>query len=125
MLNLLNSMLESSRSELKKAVLESLINKAKVCESDKEIISMVNDVMIKGCSSGIVPDMIYFYDTDSFFDTHTEEIFDLLNESIAEGLTDANNISFSKNNLAWWAYEVITSHILYELETAYELSEVE
>ena len=120
MLNLLNSMLENSRSELKKAVLESLINKVEECVSDEEIMMMVNDVMIKGCSSGIVPDMIYFYDTDRFFDNHTEEIFDLLNESIAEGLTDANNINFSKNNLAWWAYEVITSQVLFELEVAYE-----
>ena len=120
MLNLLNSMLENSESELKTAVLESLIDKAEECESDSEIICMVNDIVTNGCVSGIVTDMIYTYDTESFFDTHSEEIFDLLNESIAEGLTDANNIEFSKNNLAWWAYEVITSQILYELETAYE-----
>ena len=120
MLNLLNSMLENTESELKKAVLESLIDKAKECESDKEIITMAYSIMCNGCASGIVSDMIYTYDTENFFDTHSEEIFDLLNESIAEGLTDANTIEFSKNNLAWWAYEVITSHILYELETAYE-----
>lgn len=120
MLNLLNSMVENAESELKKSVLESLIDKAEECESDEEIISMVNDIVTNGCSSGIVTDMIYYNDTESFFNTHSEEIFDLLNESIAEGLTDANNIEFSKNNLAWWAYEVITSQILYELETAYE-----
>ena len=120
MLNLLNSMLESSRSELKAAVLKSLINKAEECENDEEIITMVNDVITNGCSSGIVLDMMFYRATERFFDTHSEEIFDLLNESIAEGLTDANNISFSKNNLAWWAYEVITSQILYELEIAYE-----
>ena len=120
MLNLLNSMLENSESKLKKAVLESLINKVEECVSDEEIMLMVNDVIINGCSSGIVPDMIYYYDTESFFDTHSEEIFDLLNESIVEGLTDANNINFSKNNLAWWAYEVITSQVLFELEAAYE-----
>ena len=120
MLNLLNSMLENSESELKKAVLESLIDKAEECESDEEIINMVNNIMTYGCASGIVPDMTFYRDTESFFNTHSEEIFDLLNESIAEGLTDANNIEFSKNNLAWWAYEVITSQILYELETVYE-----
>ena len=120
MLNLLNSMLENSESELKKAVLESLIDKAEECETNEEIIGMVNDIVSYGCASGIVPDMMFYRDTESFFDTHSEEIFDLLNESIAEGLTDANNIEFSKNNLAWWAYEVITSQILYELETAYE-----
>ena len=120
MLNLLNSMVENTESELKKSVLESLIDKTEECESDSEIICMVNDIVVNGCVSGIVPDMIYTCDTESFFNTHSEEIFDLLNESIAEGLTDANNIEFSKNNLAWWAYEVITSQILYELETAYE-----
>ena len=119
MLNLLNSMVENSESELKKAVLESLIDKAEGLENE-EIISMVNDIVSYGCASGIVSDMMFYRDTESFFDTHSEEIFDLLNESIAEGLTDANNIEFSKNNLAWWAYEVITSQILYELETAYE-----
>ena len=120
MLNLLNSMVENTESELKKAVLESLIDKAEECENDSEIICMVNDIVVNGCVSGIVSDMIYTCDTESFFNTHSEEIFDLLNESIAEGLTDANNIEFSKNNLAWWAYEVITSQILYELEAAYE-----
>ena len=120
MLNLLNSMLENSESELKKAVLESLIDKAEECETNEEIITMVNNILTYGCASGIVSDMIYYNDTESFFDTHSEEIFDLLNESIAEGLTDANNMDFSKNNLSWWAYEVITSQILYELETAYE-----
>ena len=120
MLNLLNSMVKNSESELKKAVLESLIDKAEDCESNEEIISMVNNILTYGCASGIVLDMMFYRDTESFFNTHSEEIFDLLNESIAEGLTDANNIEFSKNNLAWWAYEVITSQILYELETAYE-----
>ena len=120
MLNLLNSMLENTESELKRSVLESLIDKAEECESDKEIISMVNNILTYGCVSGIVLDMMFYRDTESFFNTHSKEIFDLLNESIAEGLTDANNIEFSKNNLAWWAYEVITSQILYELETAYE-----
>ena len=120
MLNLLNSMVKNSESELKKAVLESLIDKAEECETDEEIISMINNILTYGCASGIVTDMIYSYDVESFFNTHSEEIFDLLNESIAEGLTDANNIEFSKNNLAWWSYEVITSQILYELETAYE-----
>ena len=120
MLNLLNSMVKNSESELKKAVLESLIDKAEECETDEEIISMINNILTYGCASGIVSDMMFYRDTESFFNTHGEEIFDLLNESIAEGLTDANNIEFSKNNLAWWSYEVITSQILYELETAYE-----
>ena len=120
MLNLLNSMLDNTESELKKAVLESLIDKVEECESNEEIINMVNDILTYGCASGIVLDMMFYRDTESFFDTHSEEIFDLLNESISEGLTDANNIKFSKNNLAWWAYEVITTQILYELETAYE-----
>lgn len=120
MLNLLNSMVENTESELKKAVLESLIDKAEECETNEEIIGMVNNILAYGCASGIVLDMMFYRDTENFFNTHSEEIFDLLNESIAEGLTDANNIEFSKNNLAWWAYEVITSQILYELETAYE-----
>ena len=120
MLNLLNSMVENTESELKKAVLESLIDKAEECETDEEIISMINNILTYGCASGIVSDMMFYSDTENFFNTHSEEIFDLLNESIAEGLTDANNIEFSKNSLAWWAYEVITSQILYELETAYE-----
>lgn len=120
MLNLLNSMLENTESELKKAVLESLIDKVEECESDEEIITMVNNILTYGCASGIVSDMMFYRDTENFFNIHSEEIFDLLNESISEGLTDANNIEFSKNNLAWWAYEVITSQILYELETAYE-----
>lgn len=119
MKNLLNSMVKNTESELKKAVLESLIDKAEECESDEEIISMVNDIVTNGCSSGIVTDMIYYNDTESFFNTHSEEIFDLMNEKRDEGW-DLNNIEFSKNNLAWWAYEVITSQILYELEAAYE-----
>ena len=119
MLNLLNSMVKNTESELKKAVLESLIDKAEVCESNEEIMTMVNNILTYGCTSGIVPDMMFYRDTESFFNTHSEEIFDLMNEKRDEGW-DLNNIEFSKNNLAWWAYEVITSQILYELETAYE-----
>lgn len=113
MLNLLNSMLENTESELKKSVLESLIDKAEGLENE-EIISMINDIVSYGCASGIVSDMMFYRDTESFFNTHSEEIFDLMNEKRDEGW-DLNNIEFSKNNLAWWAYEVITSQILYEL----------
>ena len=72
------------------------------------------EVLYGGCQSGIVVELIYCYQTEKFFDEYHEEIFDLYNEYVNEGILF--NFELSKNNLAWFGFEETLRHIAYDLD---------
>lgn len=125
MLNMLNSIMRNTEEgTLKHDVCEIIVNELESrydTSNNEEVIEYVRNIQQYGCASGIVNNMIYYRDTTAFFNDHADEIFTLLNECIEEGMTDANNITFSRNELAWWSFEIVTNEILYELEEAYEM----
>tara|TARA_R110002012_G_scaffold319547_1_gene540584 strand:+ start:121 stop:435 length:315 start_codon:yes stop_codon:yes gene_type:complete len=80
------------------------------------------EVLEYGCVNGCVPELIYYRDTCAFYDSHVEEIWDMLDETAdAAGQTIMELVaSFRghigsddqfKNALTWWAVE----------ETCYQL----
>lgn len=117
MLNLLNSIVENTMEDsLKHEVAEIIISEAG--ESNEEIAAYLDNVLSYGCVSGTVCNLIYYSDTELFFDRHADEIFDLYNEAKAElGELD---IELNKNNLAWFGFETIAYEIREELEMANE-----
>ena len=65
-------------------------------------------VLKYGCVSGVVPALMYYKDTEEFFDKHVDEILELLNE-----VKEYGEITFelNRNNLAWFAFEETLNRI--------------
>ena len=120
MKNLLNSMLENTmEGTLKHEVVEIILEQVDGLDNNK-IFSAVEEIVTYGCASGVVPALITYDDTDKFFDNHADEIFELIEDAKQEGIIDMNNLELSKNNLAWFAFELIAQEIYYEMEVASE-----
>ena len=121
MLNLLNSMLENTmEGTLKHEVVEIIMDQVDGLDNDDEILSTVEEIVTYGCQSGIVSALITYSDTEKFFDNHSNEIFELIEDMRQEGIMDMNNFELSKNNLAWFAFETIAQEIYQEMEIASE-----
>ena len=116
--NLLNSMLENTmEGTLKHDVAEIILDQLDEAD-DNEILTTFEDIFTYGCVSGAVNALITYKDTAKFFDNHSDEIFELVEDMKQEGLIDMNNFELSKNNLAWFAFETIAQEIYQELEYA-------
>ena len=121
MKNLLNSMLENTmEGTLKHDAAEIILDQVDGM-NNKEILEHVAQIINYGCVSGIVPTLMTYKDTDEFFNNHSDEILELLDNDKEEGILDMNEVEFNKNWLSWYAFERITFDIQYELEAAYEL----
>ena len=119
MLNLMNSIVNNTEG-LKKEVAEIIVNMLSVDADNEEVIGTVEDITTYGCVNGTVPALTYYSQTEAFFDRHSEEIFELIEDMSEEGIIDKNRLELSKNNLAWTAFELIAWDILHELEYAME-----
>ena len=110
MLNLLNSIVANNEG-LKREVAEIRVNMLSVDADNEEVIGTVENITTYGCASGCVPALTYYSDTERFFDSHAEEIFELIEDAAEEGIIDKNRLELSKNNLAWTAFELIAWEI--------------
>ena len=120
MKNLLNSILENTMEDtLKHDTVEIIMDQLDEL-TDDEILTTFNDILTYGCVSGAVSTLITYSDTEKFFDRHSNEIFELVEDMKQEGLIDMNNFELSKNNLAWFAFETIVQEIYRETEVAGE-----
>lgn len=119
MLNLMNSIVNNTEG-LKHEVAEIIVNMLSVDADNEEVIGTIEDITTYGCASGCVPALIYCYQTEAFFDRHSDEIFELITDAKEEGALDLNNIELTRNELAWIAFELIAWEIRDELEAAME-----
>ena len=117
MLSLMNSIVNNTEG-LKREVAEIIIDEAG--ENNEEIMAYLENVTTYGCVNGTVSSLIYYSDTEAFFDRHSEEIFELIEDMAEEGIIDKKQIELSKNNLAWTAFELIAWEITDKLENAME-----
>ena len=113
MLNLLNSIMNNTDSELKRESAEIIMDMLDENMTNKEILNTVENIVEYGCVNGTVSALIYYSDTEPFFDRHADEIFDIYNNGIYD-------FELSKNSLAWFGFETVAYEIYEELETAYE-----
>ena len=117
--NYLESRKESS-SILEYEVIDIILN-----HEDEGLESFISNVLNYGCVSGIVSELIYYYQTEEFFNTFKEEINNLVH-SLSEDIYGNPfelyynlNGGCSKNNLSWFAFEEITRMLADELELNY------
>ena len=94
---------------------------------EDSIMTSMEDLQRHGCISGMIPELIYYDDTNEFYDTYKTDINDLLcNLTQGTGLSveelfkdqfDENDPliidCFNKNLMAWFGFEE-TSYQLYE-----------
>ena len=103
---------------LKNEVMEILKDMA----VDSSLEEVVEEVLKHGCVTGIVGSLIYYYQTEAFFNRHKDAINDLAHE-LSEDLYGNPfeiyhnlNGGCSKNNMAWFGFEEVTRIIASELE---------
>ena len=106
---------------LKNEVMEILKSMA----VDSSLEEVVEEVLEHGCVTGIVGSLIYYYQTEAFFNRHKDAINDLAHE-LSEDLYGNPfeiyhnlNGGCSKNNMAWFGFEEVTRMIAEELEIGY------
>ena len=87
--------------------------------------SFISNVLNYGCISGVVSELVYYYQTEEFFNTFKDEINDLAH-SLSEDIYGNSfelyynlNGGCSKNNLSWFAFEEITRILADELKLNY------
>lgn len=112
-MNNLKEKLENLKGEnlLKDAVIDIILDNI---DNYDDSVSYFNDVLTYGCASGTVSELMYYYQTEKFFDAYADEIFELYNESKEE--YGEINIELNKNNLSWFAFEETLRNIYYEIE---------
>ena len=70
-----------------------------------------------GCSAGCAGGFTYYHETEEFFDTYANEIFEMLNELKNEyGAEMFTNFEFDKNSLTWLFVEETVREMIYDLE---------
>ena len=110
------------RNKLYAYVIEDVIYSI---DNDEELYSSLMDITSNGCASGVVSSMIYYDDTENFFNTYKNEINKMLAKACSNAgcnpsellndfdMTDPLCIEqHNMNLLAWWAYENVCYEIL-------------
>jgi hypothetical protein len=107
----LQKIAESPQNSLERAVVVEALD----LQSDENTINFFENLLQHGCISGMVPSLVYYRDTEAFFDTHYEEII-LLKTEYEEATGQPMKIPHQlKNHLAWFGFEE-TARRLWEAE---------
>ncbi len=106
-----------------KKTLQEHVNEIITNNTDEDYTrpAFLKDLSENGCASGMVPELIYYKDTEEFYARHRSEIDKLLADSLSDcGLSPtqlfgdnwdesdplANEIN-NQNLLAWFAFETL------------------
>ncbi len=86
-------------------------------KTDEDLKVFIGDLLNHGCSSGMIPELISYTDTNKFYNDYEQEIEDLIQNNMymlgiktrplfIESLNgSAENIRQEKNLLSWFAFE--------------------
>lgn len=109
MKNYLESLLLNCESELTKEVIKIALDNIDDYENP---IDYFTDIMEHGCISGIVTELIYYYQTEEFFNRHVDEILEIYNTILEQGIE--LDIEINRNNLSWLAFEETIKSLYYD-----------
>jgi len=98
-------------------------------KNEEGYTTFLNDLTKHGCISGMVSSLIYYEDTNAFYDQFESEIWEMLEESAQDqginilelighfkGADNVEDMSTFKNLLAWYACEETAHKMLMEKE---------
>ena len=114
-------MYNNNYKNLKNEVMEILENMA----VDSNLETVVEEVLEHGCVTGIVGSLMYYYQTEAFFNRHKNAINELAHELSEDIYGNPFEIyhnlngGCSKNNMAWFGFEEVTRMIAEEMEIDY------
>lgn len=108
-------------------VIDYYINNGDDYESAENLLASMEDLQKNGCVSGMINELMYYDDTNKFYDNYKEEINNILSNLTQEtgcSVEDLFGDKFdkddplildyqNKNLLAWFGFEE-TSYNLYE-----------
>lgn len=91
--------------------------KEECTESEKTVFNRltledIEGIYEYGCSSYAPSEFIYYYQTHKFFDEHSSDILDMLEDLKSNGI-DLNYIPFNKNDLTWLYIEEVISKFMF------------
>lgn len=109
MKNYLENLLQECESKLTKEVIKIALDNIDDYENP---IDYFTDIMEHGCISGIVTELIYYYQTEKFFDRHVDEILEIYNTILEQGIE--LDIEINRNNLSWLAFEETIKSLYYD-----------
>tara|TARA_Y100000034_G_C6845157_1_gene382780 strand:+ start:65 stop:502 length:438 start_codon:yes stop_codon:yes gene_type:complete len=116
---------ETEEKTLKNFVINYIIETE--YKTDEEIKGFFDDLFKGGCQNGFISDLIYYKDTNKFFDDYEDEIETLISQNMEDfGIKtrplfinslngSAENITQEKNLLSWFAFEETARSLAYEL----------
>lgn len=84
--------------------------------TQSEASKWIDDLENHGCRSGMVGSLIYYTDTNGFFDDLEDEILDLAKEYDFRPDVVELGITGFKNQMAWFAFEALARPVFEELE---------
>lgn len=99
-------------NELKNYVINYILEDYK---SDDDIKCFFSDLLSNGCQSGMIGTLIYYNDTNAFFNKYQSEIEELkeqLEDDLGEPLQIKGNIT---NWLAWFGFEETARNLANEI----------
>lgn len=84
---------------------------------ENEILNSLSEDEIKniyeyGCCFSAPCSYIYYYQTNAFFDKHSSECLEILQQTINDHMIDPNNFSFTKNEITWLVVEITVSNFI-------------
>ncbi len=102
----LNSIANSDEDTLAKYVANEALDR------DYSVENWFEDLLQYGCVSGMVSGLVYYCDTEMFFDKYYHEIMEL-KEEYEESIGQPMQIPYQlKNHLAWFGFEETARKIL-------------
>ena len=96
----LNKFIKEECTESEKAVFNSLT------------LEDIEGIYEYGCSFYAPKEFTYYYQTYKFFDEHSSDILDMLENLKSDGI-DLNLIPFNKNDLTWLYIEEVISKFMF------------
>ena len=125
----LKEMIKNS-TKLERTVINSLLNTGL---NSEDLFLHIHDVCHWGCETGCVSDLIYYTDTEKFFNNNRKDILYLARQYFDWNVEENNYVlelkygivyrenqvkftKIEKNYLSWFVYETICGYILTNFE---------
>lgn len=117
----------ASIDKMHKAFVEDIEDDILDFEGDNRIanfIERLQGIVEYGCASGTVPSLIYYDDTEAYYNTYYDEIYDFFaDEYVADTVIEhiksnsgstslLMNDRYAKNDIVWVVYEYMASELL-------------
>lgn len=110
----LENILERSPNTIRAEVAEEALNHG---STNDEIKNFFNDLERSGCVSGMISSLVYYQDTEEFFDQYIDEIDNLVTQfkEMTGMELQLKNIKSFKNDISWFAFEMTARQLFEEI----------